>query len=213
MISGSKCPKSKNLEIWNSGDPKILFLEGVISLYKFFTKSVISGSKHPKSENSKICSCLLVLSLCLLMLARQWPCPSPCSLPKIQILECVSSLHKFCTKSVISGSKCPKLKNLEIWNSGDPKLLFLEGVIFLYKFLTKLVISGSNRPKSENSKLCSCSLVLSLCLLVLSLCLLVLSSCSDHKIQFLEGVISLYTFFTKSVISGSKCPKSTILKI
>ena len=169
----------KKLEIWNSGDPKILFLEGVIFLYKFFTKSVISGSKHPKSENSKICSCLLVLSLCLLMLARQWPCPSPCSLPKIQILECVSSLHKFCTKSVISGSKCPKLKNLEIWNSGDPKLLFLEGVIFLYKFFTKSVISGSKRPKSENSKFaraCSCLLVLSLCLLASQCGLTVLRS-------------------------------------
>ena len=138
MISGSKCPKSKNLEIWNYGDPKILFLESVIFLYKFFTNSVISGSKHPKSENSKICSCLLVLSLCLLMLARQWPCPSPCSLPKIQILECVSSLHKFCTKSVISGSKCPKLKK---WKSG------ILGILnsYFWKVSFSFIISSQNR--------------------------------------------------------------------
>ena len=135
------------------------------------------------------------------MLARAQPllahaCPwmavlEPCSLPKIQILECVSSLHKFCTKSVISGSKCPKLKNLEIWNSGDPKLLFLEGVIFLYKFFTKSVISGSKRPKSENSKFaraCSCLLVLSLCLLASQCGLTVLRSAVpetdwDHKVN------------------------------
>ena len=71
--------KFGNLDL---GNPKILFLEGVIFLYKFFTKSVISGSKHPKSENSKICSCLLVLSLCLLMLAREWPCSSRSHSPK-----------------------------------------------------------------------------------------------------------------------------------
>ena len=40
MISGSKCPKSKHLEFWDFGDPRILFLEGVIFLSKFFTKSV-----------------------------------------------------------------------------------------------------------------------------------------------------------------------------
>ena len=73
MISGSKYPKSKNLEIWNSGDPKFLFLESVIFLYKFFTKSVISGSKHPKSENSKICSCLLLLARAQPLLAHACP--------------------------------------------------------------------------------------------------------------------------------------------
>ena len=50
MISGSKCAKSKNLEIWNYGDPEILFLEGVIFLHKFFTKSMISGSKFVDSK-------------------------------------------------------------------------------------------------------------------------------------------------------------------
>ena len=54
MISGSKYPKSENLEIWNFEDPEILFWEGVISLYKFFTKSVISGSKCQKSEDLEI---------------------------------------------------------------------------------------------------------------------------------------------------------------
>ena len=174
---------SKKMEIWNSGDPKILFLEGIIFLYKFFRKSVISGSKHPKSENSKICSCLLVLSLCLLMLARQWPCPSPYSLPKIQILECVSSLRKFCTKSVISGSKYPKLKNLEIWNSGDLKFQFLESGIFLHKFFTKSVISGSKCPKSKKVECWDFG---------------------DPRIIFLEGVIFLYKLFTQSVIWGPK---------
>ena len=48
-----------------------------------------------------------------------WPCWSPCSLPKIQIWEGVISLHKFITKSVISGSKWPKLENFEIWNFGE----------------------------------------------------------------------------------------------
>ena len=154
-------------------------MEGITFLHKFFTKSVISDSKRPKLENFKICSCLLVLSLCLLMLAREWPCQSPCSLPKIQIWDGVISVHKFFTKSVISGSKCPKSKQLEIWNSGDPKLLFLEGVIFLYKFFTKSVISGSKRPKSENSKFaraCSCLLALSLCLLASQCGLTVLRS-------------------------------------
>ena len=152
-----KIAKIGNLEF---GNPKILFFKGVIFLCKFFTKSVISASKYPKSENSKICSCLLVLSLCLLMLAHEWPCLSPCSLPKIHIWEGVISLHKSFTKSVISGSKCPKSKNLEIWNFEDPEILFLEGVIFLYKFLSKSVISGSKRPTSENSKICACLLVL-----------------------------------------------------
>ena len=109
----------------------------------------------------------------------EWPCWSSCLVPKIRISEGVISLHKFFTKSVISGSKCPKSKNLEIWNSGDPKLLFLEGVIFLYKFFTKSMISGSKRLKSENSKFaraCSCLLVLSLCLLASQCGLTVLRS-------------------------------------
>ena len=38
----------KNIEIWNVGTPKILCLEIVIFLYELFTKSVMSGSKHPK---------------------------------------------------------------------------------------------------------------------------------------------------------------------
>ena len=73
MISGSKCPKSKHLEFWDFGDPRILFLEGVIFLYKFFTKSVISGSKRPKSENWEICSCLLVLARAQSVLVRAQP--------------------------------------------------------------------------------------------------------------------------------------------
>ena len=112
--------------------------------------------------------------------------------PKIQFWEGVISLHKFFTKSVISGSKCPKSKKLEIWNSGDPKILFLEGVIFLYKFFTKSVISGSKHPKSEN---------------------LELLNFEDPEILVLEGVIFLYEFFTKSMISGSKHSKSENSKI
>ena len=113
---------------WKCGILGILkpVLEGVIFLYKFFTKSVISGWiaqswKIPEVDGA--CSCLLVLSLCLLMLARELPCPSPCSLPKIQVWEGVISLHKFFSKSVISGSKCPTLKSLEVWNSRDHKIL------------------------------------------------------------------------------------------
>ena len=87
-------------------------------------------------------------------------CSSPCLAPKIQFLEGVISLYKFITKSVISGSKCLKSENLEIWNFEDPEILFLEGVISLHKFITKSVISGSKRPKSENSEICSCLLVL-----------------------------------------------------
>ena len=52
-----------------------------------------------------------------------------CSFPKIQIWEGVISLHEFFLKSVTSGSKCPKSKNLEMWNYGDPKILLLTGVI------------------------------------------------------------------------------------
>ena len=54
-------------------DPKILFLEGINFLYKFYTESVISGSKRTKLENSKICSCLLVLARALPVLARAQP--------------------------------------------------------------------------------------------------------------------------------------------
>ena len=46
-------------------------LEGVIFLYEFFTKSVISGSKRPKSENFKICSRLLVLACAQPVLASE----------------------------------------------------------------------------------------------------------------------------------------------
>ena len=46
-------------------------------------------------------------------LQGEWPCPSLCSLPKLQFWEDVISLHKFFTKSVISASKCPQLKNLD----------------------------------------------------------------------------------------------------
>ena len=56
-----------NLEFWN---PEILFWQGVNSLYKFITKSMISDSKRPKSENSEICSCLLVLVRARPVLAR-----------------------------------------------------------------------------------------------------------------------------------------------
>ena len=59
----------KFLEFRIFGDPELLFWEGVTFLYKFFTKSVISGSKCPKWKISQICSCLLVLSLCLLVLS------------------------------------------------------------------------------------------------------------------------------------------------
>ena len=83
---------------------------------------------------------------------RAWP-------SKIQFWEGAISLYKFFTKSVISGSKCPKAENLEFGDFGDSRILFLEGFIFLYKFFTKSVISDSKRPKSENCEICSCSLV------------------------------------------------------
>ena len=66
---------------------------------------------------------------------RAWP-------SKIQFWEDVISLYKFFTKSVMSGSRCPKSENLEFGDFGDPRILFWEGVIFLYKFFTKSVISG-----------------------------------------------------------------------
>ena len=147
------------------------------------------------------------------MLAREWPCPNPCSLPKIQILQGVISLYKFFTKSVISGSKCPKVENLEIWNFEDPEILLSESVTSLHKFFTKSVISGSKRLKSENFKICSCLLVLRLCLLMLAREWPCPSPWSLPKIQILEGVISLYKFFTKSMIFGSECPKSENLEI
>ena len=111
----------------------------------------------------------------------------PVLTPKIQFCGGVISLHKFFTKSVISGSKCPTLKNLEIWNSGDPKILLSEGVISSHKFFTKSMISGSKCPKTKN---------------------LEISNSGDPKILFLEGVFFLYEFLTKSVISGSKRLKS-----
>ena len=119
-----------------------------------------SGWKRPKSENCEICSCLLVLSLCLFVLSLCLLVLSSCSDPKIQFWEGVISLDKFFTKSVISGSKCPKSEKLEFWDFGDPRILFLEGFIFLYKFFTKSVISGSKRPKSENCEICLCLLLL-----------------------------------------------------
>ena len=55
----------RNLEILKIGS-KILCWEGVIFLYRLFTKSVIWGSKYPKSGKSKIWSRLLMISLCML---------------------------------------------------------------------------------------------------------------------------------------------------
>ena len=51
-----------DLEFGDFGDPRIPFWEGIIVLYKLFTKLVISGSKRPKLRNCEICSCLLVLA-------------------------------------------------------------------------------------------------------------------------------------------------------
>ena len=96
-------------------------------------------------------------------LQGEWPCPSLCSLPKFQFWEDVISLHKFFTKSVISASKCPQLKNLDFHTNQkgltnhDCKMLWLlsffteleilESVAFLCKFFTKSVICGMNCPK------------------------------------------------------------------
>ena len=147
-----------NIETWNFGDPKILFLKGVIFLHRLFTKSVISGSKCPTSEKKLHVlarACLCSACACSWMAVLE-PCPDL----KVQVWEGVNSLSKCFTISVISGSKCCKSKNLEIWNSGDPKILFWEGVIFLHRLFTKSVISGTKCPKPENSKICSCLRVL-----------------------------------------------------
>ena len=112
-----------DLEFWDLGDPRLLFWKVSFSFTMFFHKSVTSDSKRPKSGNLEICSCLLVLSLCLFVLVQ----------PKIQFGEGVISLYKFFTKSVISGSKCPTSKNIDFLDFRDPRILFWEGFIFLYK--------------------------------------------------------------------------------
>ena len=117
-------PKIEKYELLNFGDPKIQLWKGVLFLYKFFTKSVISGSKCPKSENPKHCSCLLLCP------RAQPACACLCW-------------------AVPAGHLC-----------SVPQIQFLEGVIFLYKCFTKSVISGSKHPKSENFKICSRLLVL-----------------------------------------------------
>ena len=66
-------------------------------------------------------------------------------------------------------------------------------------------------PTIGKFKKCSCLRVLSLCLLVLSLCLHA-QPVPGSKIQFLQGGIFLYTFFTRSVISDSNCPTETTPK-
>ena len=109
--------KIKKSRILDSGDLKIQLLEGVTFLYKFFIKSVISGSKCPRPKIPQICACLLVLSLCLLMISlclHAQPVPTP------QKEEGVLSLYKFFTKLVISGSQRPKIEKSGILNSWNP---------------------------------------------------------------------------------------------
>ena len=51
--------KHENLDL---GNPEVLFWEGVISLYKFFTQSMLSGSKNTPNQRipnfARACSCL-----------------------------------------------------------------------------------------------------------------------------------------------------------
>ena len=141
--------------------PQIQFLEGVIFLHKFFTKSVISGSKRSKLKNAARKRESGVRNSDPGRLGAGFHAGSVLT-PKIQFWEGVVFLHKFFTKSMTYDSKWPKSEKSEFWDFGGPRIKFLEGVVSLYKFFTKSLISGSKCPKSENSKICSCLLVLSL---------------------------------------------------
>ena len=66
------CPPWKIWCFFYVGDPRILVLEGVIFLYKFFTKSVISGPNRPKSEHSKLCSCSACACSCSACACSCW---------------------------------------------------------------------------------------------------------------------------------------------
>ena len=115
-----KIDKYGNLEIWN---PKILFWEGVMVLYKLFTESVIWGSKRSKSKNMKIWNFGILRSY----------------FGKVSSFFC-----KLSTKLMIGGSTQSTLKNLEF---GNPKIICWEGVMFFYELFTKSVIWVSKRLK------------------------------------------------------------------
>ena len=70
--------------IWEFGVPEMQFWEGVTFRYNLFTKSVISGSKCPKSI-VRACSCLLMLARARLVLAGAQPVPV-CSVPQSPVL-------------------------------------------------------------------------------------------------------------------------------
>jgi len=112
--------KYGNLEIWN---PKILFWEGVMVLYKLFTESVLWGSKRSKSTNMEIWKCGILKSY----------------FGKVSFFLC-----KLFTKSVMGVRHGQHRKNLEFWN---PKILCWEGVMFFYDLFTKSVIWVSKRLK------------------------------------------------------------------
>ena len=157
---------TQNRKIWKSG------ILGILKSYFWKVSfSFINSSQNRwylarNTQNRKIpkfaraCSCLLVLSLCLLMLAREWPCSS----------------------------------RAQIWKESFPFINYSQNRWYLARNVQNLKIPKFARACSCSACACSCSVCA--------------RSCSDLKIQFLEGVISLYKFTTKSVISGSKCPKS-----
>ena len=129
----------------------------------------------------------------LLVLARAQPVPEPVLRPSnsvfgrwhlpLGILYNIGDIR-------FELSKVGKFGTLEF---GDPKVKFLDST-FLYKFLHKIGDIWLDTSNIKNSQICSCSACA--------------RPCSDLKIQFWEGVNLLDKLFTKSVISGSKCPKS-----
>ena len=151
-------PKIGKSGIWDFGDAgvhaqtaKIQFWEAVISLIKFFTKTVISGSKFPKSENLEF-----VISAMLEFTLRRLKS----SFGKVSFPLLSSSQNR--------GYLARNTPNRQIWNLGfrgcwslvqTVKIQFWEGVISLYKFFMRSVISRFrlrpfqvNLPRTERCK-------------------------------------------------------------
>ena len=129
------------------------------------------------------CSCLLVNGRVGAMFRLENP-----------VLGSLISLYQFFTTFVVSGAKCQQSQKLEIWTLGIIKSYFWKVSFSFINYSQNWWYLARTTTNRKIPKICSCLLVLSLCMLVRACAcswMTVLGPCSDSKIQFWEGVISL----------------------
>ena len=136
-------PKIGKSGIWDFGDAgvhaqtaKIQFWEGVISLSKFFIKSMISDSKRFKIGKSGI-----------------WDFGDAgvhAQTAKIQFWEGAISLIIFVHKIGDIWLQMPKIGKSGIWDFGDSEIQFWDCVFCLHNYSTKSVIYDWKLSNLEN---------------------------------------------------------------